>query len=205
MSKTLAILGAGELGKQIANLAIADYHYDKILFYDDFNTGNLICGNSSNLIHDFNDKKFNELIIGIGYNFLKERQEKFKLFCDKIPFGIIIHSSAWVDSTATINKGCVIYPRTTIDKNVIIHSNVIINLNCVIAHDSVVHSHTFLSPGVNVAGFVTIGECCNIGISTTIIDNINIVDNTQTGGGTVVIKDITNPGLYVGNTAKFIR
>ena len=36
MSKVLAILGAGELGKQVANFALQDGHYDKVVFYDVF-------------------------------------------------------------------------------------------------------------------------------------------------------------------------
>ena len=35
MNKILAILGAGELGRQIANFALNDNHYNKVIFYDD--------------------------------------------------------------------------------------------------------------------------------------------------------------------------
>ena len=118
---------------------------------------------------------------------------------------IIIHSSSYVDSSCKIGKGVFILPGCVLDRNVELKDNVLLNTGSVISHDSVVSAHTFLSPAVKIAGFVNIGECCNIGINTTIIDNIEIVANSQTGGGTVVIKNITEPGLYVGNPAKFIR
>ena len=55
-----------------------------------------------------------------------------------------------------------------------------------------------------MAGFVNIKVQCTIGINP-IIDNISITEETRTGGGTVVIKNIEEKGLYVGNPARFIR
>ena len=205
MNKTLAILGAGELGKQIANFALNDCHYDAVLFYDDFNGGSEIQGNSSQLELDYGDKKFDELIIGIGYNHLDARKEKYDYFKSKVPFGTIVHSSCWVDPAAMIEPGCVLYPRSVIDKNVLVKHNTILNLNCTISHDTTIGSHSFLGPGVAAAGFVTIGENCFIGINSTIIDNIAIASGTHTGGGAVIIKTITEPGLYAGNPAKKIK
>ncbi len=36
MNKTLAIIGAGHLGQQIAHFAIEDNHYSKVVFFDYF-------------------------------------------------------------------------------------------------------------------------------------------------------------------------
>ena len=33
--KTLGIIGAGDLGKQIAYYAINDHHYEDVVFFDD--------------------------------------------------------------------------------------------------------------------------------------------------------------------------
>ena len=98
-----------------------------------------------------------------------------------------------------------ILPGSVLDQNVVIENNVLINVACTISHDSIIKANTFLSPRVVVAGFVTIGERCNIGINSTIIDNISIADDVQTGGGTVVINDLKEQGLYVGNPSRFIR
>jgi UDP-3-O-[3-hydroxymyristoyl] glucosamine N-acyltransferase len=79
------------------------------------------------------------------------------------------------------------------------------NISCTVAHDTVIGKHSFLSPSVAIAGFVNVKEQCIIGINSTIIDNITMTAKTQIGGGGVVIKDIDEPGLYVGNPVKFIR
>lgn len=210
MSKRLAILGSGHLGQQIAHFAITDNHYDTIYFYDDFNKcdnvkGFKILGDSSKISTDFNNDIFDELIIAIGYNHLEKRQYFYEIFLGKIPFGKIIHSQTWVDDTAIIHEGCVVYPRCCIDANVKIEANTIINLAVTISHDTKIGKHCFIAPNVVVAGFVEIKERCNIGINTTIIDNVTINSNIQTGGGTVVINNIDKSGLYVGNPHRLIR
>ncbi|MCL9809099.1 acetyltransferase [Flavobacterium luminosum] len=208
--RTLAIIGSGDLGQQIAHYALSDKHYDTVVFFDDFTTqteinGCLILGKTSEISKAFEAKQFDELIIGIGYKHLQVRKELFEKFSSTIPFGTIIHSSSWIDTTAVVEKGCVIYPGCIIDANTVIHTNTILNIGCTIAHDTHIGSHCFLSPRVAVAGFVTVQESCILGINSTIIDNLNIVAHTQLGGATIVIKSIEKSGLYVGNPAKFIR
>lgn len=210
MKNTLAIIGAGHLGQQIAHYAISDNHYSKVVFFDDFSkdaevNGLKILGHTSQIETLYSKKAFDELIIGIGYKHLSVRKELYERFHNNIPFGTIIHSSVWKDPTAIVKAGCVIYPRTSLDANVVIKENTILNIACTIAHDSTVESHCFLSPRVAIAGYVTIHEACIIGINATIIDNITITKNVQLGGGTIVTKSINNKGLYVGNPHRFIR
>ncbi len=208
--KTLAIIGSGHLGQQIAHYATADKHYDKVVFFDDVSTqksigGYAILGTSNEVEQAFSQNQFDELLIGIGYKHLPVRAGLFAKFDGKIPFGKIVHSSVWLDPTAKIQPGCVIYPGCVIDAQAVISENTILNVSCTIAHDTVIGKHCFLSPRVAFAGFVQTGEQCIFGINSTIIDNLTITGKTQIGGGTVVIKDITTSGLYVGNPHKFIR
>lgn len=208
--KTLAIIGSGHLGQQIAHYALSDGHYGNIVFFDDFAVeseaaGFKILGNSDAIEAAFQNSSFDELIIGIGYRHLAVRKQMFERFDGKVPFGTIIHSSCWVDPTAQIEAGCVVYPSCCIDANALIGQNTILNLACTIAHDTQVGKHSFLSPRVALAGFVKLGELCILGINSTVIDTISIVSETQLGGGTVVIADILKSGLYVGNPQRFVR
>jgi sugar O-acyltransferase (sialic acid O-acetyltransferase NeuD family) len=210
MKKTLAIIGSGHLGQQIAHYAISDNHYEKVVFFDDFSTetainGFEILGNSDAVEVEFKKLSFDEIIIGIGYKHLAVRKQLFERFKDKIPFGTIIHSTTWVDTTAVIKEGCVIYPCCCIDAHAVVDYNTILNISCSVAHDTHIGKHCFLSPRVALAGFIIVEEMCILGINATIIDNINIVSKTQIGGGSVVIKNIEQSGLYVGNPTRFIR
>jgi sugar O-acyltransferase (sialic acid O-acetyltransferase NeuD family) len=210
MNKTLAILGSGHLGQQIAHYALSDGHYQKIVFFDDFSSekvvnGYSIIGTTDAVEQEFLNQSFDELIIGIGYKHLEVRKSLFERFKDKIPFGKVVHSSSWLDETATVADGCVIYPRCSIDANVIIQENTILNIACTVAHDTIVGKHCFLSPRVALAGFIKVEDRCILGINSTVIDNIKIKSQTQIGGGTVVISSIDKKGLYVGNPHRFIR
>jgi sugar O-acyltransferase (sialic acid O-acetyltransferase NeuD family) len=208
--KTLAIIGAGDLGQQISHYALSDNHYDKVVFFDDYTNmteikGCLILGKTINIKEEFEKKTFDELIIGIGYKHLIVRKEFFERFENKIPFGKIIHSSSWLDKTAKVEDGCVVYPGCIIDANATVKSNTILNVGCTVSHDTVIGKHCFLSPRVALAGFINVEEMCILGINSTIIDNIHIVSRTQIGGGTVVVNNINKTGLYVGNPHRFVR
>ena len=210
MKKTLAIIGAGHLGQQIAHFAITDKHYSQVVFFDDFTSekhilGYDVIGNTSSIEKSYEKGLFDELLIGVGYKHLNKREELYNSFYDKIPFGNIIHSSCWVDAAAQIGQGTIVYPNSCIDANTIIDANTVINVSCSIAHDSYIGKHCFLSPNVAIAGFVKVGIKSIIGINSTIIDNVELISETQLGGGTVVIESLTEKGLYVGNPARFIR
>lgn len=208
--KTLAIIGSGDLGQQLAHYALSDLHYSNVVFFDDFSKEKTVndipvIGKTTDVEKAFKLKQFDELIIGIGYKHLAEKKIIFEKFQTKIPFGRIIHSTALVDSTAIIERGTVIYPGCIVDAQAVIKENTVLNIGCAIAHDTLIGSHSFLSPRVAIAGFTTIEEQCFLGINSTIIDNINITAKTQIGAGSLVIKSIDKKGLYAGSPVRFIR
>jgi len=210
MNRVLGIIGSGHLGQQIAHYAISENQFDNVVFFDDYNKDNFvknfkILGTTNDILIEYENGSFSELIIGIGYNHLTFRKMIFEKFIGEIPFATLIHSSCWVDKSAIIEQGCIIYPGTIIEQNVIIKRNTILNISCSIAHDSIIGSHSFLSPRVAIAGFVKTKECCVFGINSSIIDNIKITNNVQLGAGTVVIDNIDKKGLYVGNPHRIIR
>jgi sugar O-acyltransferase (sialic acid O-acetyltransferase NeuD family) len=207
--KRLAIIGAGDLGKLISHHAINDNHYSVVGFFDDtfkkdeFVNEIKVLGGIKDVLEIYNSGFFDFIMIGIGYKHMQFRKKVFNDFFNDIPFGTIIHSSCYVDSSCEIGKGSFLLPGCILDKDVQIGENTLLNTGCIIAHDTTIKAHCFLSPGVNVAGKIIIEESCIIGINATIIDNITICPNVQIGGGAVVINNIFMPGLYVGLPAKF--
>lgn len=210
MGKTLGIIGSGHLGQQIAHYAVSDNHYENIVFFDDFtdskfSNGYPVAGKTDFIEEAYRNNVFDELIVAIGYKHMDSRKAFFERFFGRIPFGNVVHSSCWVDSTAVLGTGIVVYPSCAIDAHVVLGNNLLMNIGCTIAHDTKVSDHCFLSPRVALAGFITVGEQSIIGINATVIDNIKIEPKTQLGGGSVVIKNIEESGLYVGNPIRFIR
>ena len=210
MHKKLAIIGCGELGIQIQNIANSDNHFEDIIFFDDFvkpnNENNFnIIGKTNEILSSYNKGIFSHLIIGIGYDHMQERANFFNKFCKKIPFANLLHSSCIIGSNVDLGQGNVFYPGVIIDANVKIENNVLINLGCTISHDSIIESHCYISPAVSIAGYSKIGQKSMLGINCTIIENLKICSNTKIGAGSVVIKNIEDSGIYVGTPARLIN
>lgn len=211
MNNRLAIIGSSDLGQLIAYHAKKSCDFNVVGYYDDFNSNEVnsdglpIIGKLKDIKSDFELKKFDYLIIAIGYKHMIFRKEIFMKLKNVIPFASVIHPTANIDDSCFIGEGCFILPGCVLDRNVKINDNVLLNTACVIAHDSEVGAHSFLSPAVKIAGFSKIEEGCIIGINATIIDNIIVSEGIQIGAGTIVIKSLIEKGLYVGCPAQKIK
>ena len=58
---------------------------------------------------------------------------------------------------------------------------------------------------VVMAGTVTLGERCWLGIGTVVSNNISVAEDCMIGAGTVVVKDLKEAGTYVGVLATKIK
>ena len=58
---------------------------------------------------------------------------------------------------------------------------------------------------MHISGAINIGELSFIGIGATIIQGIKIGKNVTIGAGSVVIKDILDNVIALGNPAKIIK
>ena len=121
----------------------------------------------------------------------------------------------------TIGDNCFIGPFTEIQKNVSIGKNtkvqshsficelVTVGNDCFIGHGVMFVNDLFQSGGpaggdASKWKSTTIGNNVSIGSNATILP-VAICDNVVIGAGAVVTKDITKPGIYAGNPAKFLR
>jgi sugar O-acyltransferase (sialic acid O-acetyltransferase NeuD family) len=207
----IAIIGAGDLGLQIAHLV--SLIPDKILagYFDDTKPegemldGSPVFGGIDAIDACFARGDFDELVMGIGYRHMAVRQSLFARFHPQVPFAKLIHPRAWVDPTASVKPGAVLLAGTIVDMRCSIGANTLLNVGCVIAHDSSVGDGSFLSPAINLAGFVKIGAGNVLGIGTVVIDNITIASGVRTGAGAVVTEDLVEPGLYLGIPARIKR
>lgn len=206
--KRLAIIGSADLGQLIAHHATNDSQFTVHGFYDDFvapgtaTRNGKVLGPLSQFAEDYAANAFDTFLIGIGYKHLEFRWQCFQQFTSIAPIATLVHSSSYIDPTATIAPGCFILPGCTIDMNAQVYDNSLVNSGCCIAHDSTIGSNCFLGPGVTIAGFVNIEPHCFIGVATTVIDNISLTSGVQTGGGSVIIRSLEESGTYVGVPAR---
>lgn len=208
--KRVAFIGSGEMARHIAHYMVEDKQFEVVGYFDDFVevgtivNGYPVLGKLDDIEDSFKKGVFDEMINAVGFTRMEYRKETFERFEHTIPFATFIHSSVLLDSTAKIGKGVVIFPFCIIYLDAIVEDNVFIQIRSYVT-DSIVKRHTMISGTVSIAGRAEIGECCNIGISTTVSNDIKVCDFVRTGAGTVVVKDITEPGTYVGVPARKIK
>lgn len=120
-----------------------------------------------------------------------------------------IGEESFIGPFVEIQKDVVIGKNVRIQSHSFICSLVTIGDDCFVGH-GVVFINDLFKDG-NTAGGDTskwqktkIGNHVLIGSNATILP-VKICDNVVIGAGSVVTKNITKPGIYVGNPAKFLR
>ncbi len=121
---------------------------------------------------------------------------------DWVEYKTIIHPSARVSRWARIDTGGIIMGGCVVTVGVVILPHVHLNLNTTVGHGVLIESFVTVSPGVNISGEVWIGELSYIGTNAAIREGINVCNKTTVGMGAVVVADISEPGVYVGNPAR---
>lgn len=204
MNKKIVIIGTSGHGKVVANIAKLN-GYDEILFLDD-DESKKSCGKykvigTSKEITKYRDYDF---IIAIGNNRIREKISD-TLGKENIKQTVLIHPSAVIDETAIIKEGTVVMANAVINASVQIGRSCIINTASSMDHDCIINDFVHISPGVHVAGTVTIGRNTWIGIGSTVINNLEICANSIIGAGSTVIKDIKEEGTYIGSPAERMK
>lgn len=74
-----------------------------------------------------------------------------------------------------------------------------------IGHNCYIDENTIFAAGVILNGGVKVGKNCWVGSGAIVKHYVTITDNVVIGMGSVVTKDITDSGIYVGNPAKYLK
>ncbi|MCB0496040.1 MAG: N-acetyltransferase [Cyclobacteriaceae bacterium] len=120
-----------------------------------------------------------------------------------------IGNECFVGPFVEIQKGVKIGERTKVQSHCFICELVSIGSDCFVGH-GVMFINDIFSKGGPARGDkslwkeTTIGNHVSIGSNATILP-VSVCDNVIIGAGAVVTKNITKPGVYVGNPAKKIQ
>ena len=209
MKKDILVIGAGGHARTILSI---------LSYYENFNVIGIVDRNrdffgetigSSIIKHEYNDLKnlkrkgIENAVIAIGDNV--ERRSLFDILV-KIGFKLpnFIHPNSFLEKSVKMGYGNVICMSANIGSFVKIGNNCII-YGGTIEHESILKSNVFIAPSVSLAGRVTIGNSCYIGIGSSIIEKIIVGNFATVGAGAVVLDDVSENITVAGNPAKVIR
>lgn len=206
--KDLYIIGAGGFGREIA------WCVERI---NDVTPTWKIKGFIDDNETKWGAKEDEYLVLG-GCEYLKQQKDAYavcavgnakvrrqiieKLSGSGVLFATIVDPSVILSKRVSIGEGTIICAGTIATVDISIGKHVIINLDCTLGHDDVIEDFATIYPSVNVSGNVVVGECCELGTGTQVIQGKKIVKNTIVGAGSIIVKDINESGTYIGGPAK---
>lgn len=202
----LLIIGASGHGRVVADVAIKTNRWKEIAFLDDDENIQSpmlieIIGKSNDVFAYINDY---DIFVAIGNNKTRKRiQTKLEMAGANIP--TLIHPSAIIGEKVEVGIGTVVMAGVVINCCSTIGEGCIVNTGAVIDHDNVIEDYVHISPGVHLAGTVKVGKESWLGVGSVVINNVNIISGCKVGAGAVVVKDITEPGTYVGVPASLAQ
>jgi acetyltransferase-like isoleucine patch superfamily enzyme len=125
-------------------------------------------------------------------------------------YGCKLDDDVFVGPFVEIQRDVVVGKRTRIQSHAFICELVTIGDDCFISHGAMFINDLFQDGGPSPSGrrdlwkSTTIGNDVSIGTNSTILP-VTICDDVVIGAGSVVTKDITEPGVYAGNPARLLR
>jgi len=138
--------------------------------------------------------------IGIGDAIIRKKTTT------QLPEGLnyisLIHPSANVSRWTKIGNGCIITAGCIVTTQINIGDHCQLNLNTTIGHDCVIGDYFTTAPSVNISGICEIGNNVYFGTGAATRQGVKICDDVVIGMGAMVVKNIENPGTYIGIPAK---
>jgi acetyltransferase-like isoleucine patch superfamily enzyme len=124
-------------------------------------------------------------------------------------YGCAIGDHTFVGPFVEIQRGAVVGARCRIQSHSFICELVAIGDDCFIGHGVMFINDTFATGGPargerSLWKSTKIGNGVSIGSNATILP-VEIADGSVIGAGAVVTKNLTRPGIYAGNPARFLR
>lgn len=123
-------------------------------------------------------------------------------------YGCKIGDGCFVGPFVEVQRGTVVGARSRVQSHSFLCEMVTVGEDCFIGHGVMTINDSFKTGGPSFDekdwAATTIGNRVSIGSNSTLLP-VTICDDVVVGAGSVVTKDITKPGVYFGNPARFVR
>jgi acetyltransferase EpsM len=141
------------------------------------------------------------LVIGLGGIDPGPRRSLADRHGEDAEWATVVHDTAWVSPSATLDAGAVILAGAIVDAGARIGRHAIVNSGAIVEHDVTVGAFSQLAPGAVVGGGTSIGDGAFIGLGARVRDHVAIGESAIVGMGAVVVGDVAPCTTVVGHPA----
>jgi len=210
--KNIVLIGGGNQAHYTIDIIEKEGKYDIVGIIDSIHEigsdrfGYKILGRQENIIDIINNYNIEGGVISVGDNWARYYiSEQIKKLFPNFNFINAIHPSVIIGNNVKIGcgvvamAGCIFNPKATIGDFTFFATG------AQVEHDCVIEDFASISAGSITGGYVKIGKYSAITLGVTIMDRIEIGENTVVGSGSLVTKSLPNNVLAYGNPTKIIR
>jgi len=214
--KKIIILGGSGIGMIAASIIDRQKNFEVIGFLNDVVENGTqigkfrqieVVGNSEDLPKFLEDPDVYVFIAYVGLGNEKNTYKKIESL--NIPpdkFINLIDSTAIIpEGYCKIGNGVMLSPLSQLSSDTTISDNCILLANSFVGHDSFLDRFAHVATNAVVGANVHVGKGVHIGSNATIKEKVKIGDYSLIGAGAVVIKDVPENAVVVGNPAKVLK
>lgn len=203
----IIVIGTGFFSDEVTDLLSMDGRYEVLAYIEGIDREKCLeqkFGKPIIWIDDIDSlDRSHQCICAIGS---PKRKGIISRFCENgFSFITLIHSSAQVFPSAVVGEGSIVGAGSVIAARATVGKQVIINRGCLIGHHSRIDDYVTTSPGVNIAGKVTVGEGTSIGMGAIVHDGIHIGKKSVIGSGSLITRDVPDSVQVMGTPARITK
>jgi acetyltransferase-like isoleucine patch superfamily enzyme len=210
--KNVVIIGGGNQAHYVIDIIERAGQYNIVGIIDSIHEvgsdrfGYKILGRQENIVELINQHQIYGGIIAIGDNYA--RGNVYLQISSLVPnfeFINAIHPSVIIGNNVKIGKGVTAMAGVIFNPKSIIGDFTFFATGAQVEHDCVISDFASISAGSVTGGYVTLGKYSALTLGVTVLDRIEIGENTVVGAGSLVLKSLPSNVLVYGNPAKVIK
>ena len=141
------------------------------------------------------------VVLGIGVSSARARATaRYDALGARYP--TLVHPSASIGRRVSLAPGVIVTAGCIVTTDVIVGAHTHLNLGASVSHDCVLGRWVTLAPGVRLAGNVTLGDGCDVGVAAAAIPGVEVGAWSIVGAGAVITRSLPPDVTAVGVPAR---
>jgi len=209
VGRRIAVAGAGGFGRETADALRAQYPDSDVFagFLDDGPPRPRLADQVLGPIDAIHDLTALRLVVSVGNprDYFARARIVERLALPEHRYATVVHPFAQVSQTSKVGSGSVLLAGAVLTADALVGRHVAVMPHVVVTHDVVVGDYATLASGVRLGGGTQIGEGAYLGSGALIREGVRIGAWAQIGMGAVVLRDVPDGEVWVGNPAHRLR